>query len=164
MHRFRTAAEQGSLLHLLAVESGGLVRRSWPSDGLHSKLNRRATRVAVVTGAGAGIGKAIAERLAQGGVEVVGVDLAFGEEPSEGIRHEQVDVTDLAAMRQLIDDIAQQRGLDILVNNAAVIIARTVVDCAEDDYDRVMAVNVKAPFFAMQAAIPHMLEGRGARS
>jgi NAD(P)-dependent dehydrogenase (short-subunit alcohol dehydrogenase family) len=128
-------------------------------------------RGALVTGAADGIGRSIAVLLASRGAFVTAVDI-----DAEGLAATaallgfsgvgvEVDVTDTAALRSAVSDAATAGpgSLDILVNNAAVIVARTVEDCTEDEYDRVMAVNVKAPFFAMQAALPHLRAGgRGA--
>jgi NAD(P)-dependent dehydrogenase (short-subunit alcohol dehydrogenase family) len=126
-------------------------------------------RGAFVTGAADGIGRAIALVLASRGAFVTAVDVeAEGLAETASLLGSSgvgvaLDVTDTAALRSAVSDAAARGSLDILVNNAAVIVARTVEDCTEDDYDRVMAVNVKAPFFAIQAALPHLRDGgRGA--
>jgi len=121
-------------------------------------------KVAIVTGAASGIGRATAERLAAEGATVVGVDRdGDGLSGSAGMAETHVhDVTDPDADRQLVDDVAATHGrLDVLCNVAGVLRFAHAADHTREDWDRTMAVNLSAPWFLMQAALPHLEATRG---
>lgn len=119
-------------------------------------------RVAVVTGAGRGLGRAIATRLAEAGAAVCCADVVTdtAEETAARVREaggtawaHTVDVTDRLAVDALVADAVDRHGhLDVMVNNAAIIVDSTVLDTTEEDLDRVMAVNFKGVFFGCQSA------------
>lgn len=123
-------------------------------------------KIAVVTGAGSGIGEATARLMAREGAIVVLADRAApaAEAVARDIAAQggtaearEVDVGDAAAMRQMIEAVAQRHGrLDVLVNNAGYGIAANVVDTAEDDWARLMRVNVDGVFHGCKYAIPIM--------
>jgi len=117
-------------------------------------------RVAVITGAGSGIGLACAERFTQEGATVVGIDIASGDWSGE---MHTVDVRDEAAVAAAMTTAARSHGaIDVLVNSAGVAGGGAVhmVDAAE--WDRVIDVNLKGTFLACKHALPSMLErGRG---
>jgi NAD(P)-dependent dehydrogenase (short-subunit alcohol dehydrogenase family) len=130
-------------------------------------------KIAVVTGAGSGIGEATARLMAREGAVVVLADRAAPAAQSvaqdiaaQGGTAEvrEVDVGDAAAMRQMIEAVAQRHGrLDVLVNNAGYGIAANVVDTDEDDWARLMRVNVDGVFHGSKYAIPIMRrQGGGA--
>lgn len=127
-------------------------------------------RVALVTGSTSGIGKGIAFQLAALGASVVvsGRSERRGGEvvaavTAGGGRATFVacDLTDEADCRALVERAAEHFGrLDILVNNAADTSRGDVSTTRIDDWDRIFAINVRAPFILMQAAVPH-LEAQG---
>ena len=121
-------------------------------------------RVALVTGAGRGLGRSIALALAQAGAELwlvarthEEVEQAAAEIRSAGGRAHAAacDVTDAAAVRRAVSAIP---ALDILVNNAGMNIPEPFVEVSEAHLDQVLALNVKAAFVVAQAAAKKMLE------
>lgn len=123
-------------------------------------------RVALVTGAGRGIGRGAAAALAAAGAEVVlmsrtAADLeeAAAEIGRRGGRARSVvcDVTDGAALGRAIGGLAR---LDILVNNAGMNIPEGFVDVSETNLDRMLTLNVRAAFLTAQAAVKKMLEAK----
>jgi 3-oxoacyl-[acyl-carrier protein] reductase len=129
-------------------------------------------KVALVTGASRGIGRAIAVRLAEQGATVVAA--ARGENAAEtaaaimksGGRAESVglDVTDHAAVAELPGSIVSRHGrLDIVVSNAGIARDQLLLRMKRDDWDAVMATNLTAAFALAQAAMRPMLKQRGGR-
>jgi NAD(P)-dependent dehydrogenase (short-subunit alcohol dehydrogenase family) len=126
-------------------------------------LKRLDGRRAIVTGGGAGIGRAIAHRLAEEGARVVVADIdepaaaTVAAELGNGAVARQVDVSLSGEVEALVrESVELMGGLDVFVNNAGVGVAATVVETSEEDYDRIMAVNVKGTFHGMKHAIPAM--------
>jgi glucose 1-dehydrogenase len=118
-------------------------------------------KVALITGAGSGIGQGIAKRFAEEGARIVidfigpsqGADDTLNmvrQAGSFGVTVE-ADVTKSADIKKLVD-IAYDKmgGLDILVNNAGIEKKASFTDVTEEDYDKVLAVNLKGPFFLTQ--------------
>jgi 3-oxoacyl-[acyl-carrier protein] reductase len=129
-------------------------------------------RVAVVTGAGRGLGAAIAAELAAQGATVVVADrdAALAHDTAERLTAEGhratahvADVTDPAQVAALFDDTARAHGrLDVLVNNAGIGAIAPSEDLAYDLWSRTLAVNLTGTFLCAQAAARHMLPaGRG---
>lgn len=124
-------------------------------------------RTAVVTGAGSGIGRAIATALAERGWRVVVTDIdaegaaqtAAGLTGSGERGHEYLrfDVTDRDAAVALADDVADRLGLDAWINNAGVSAMQRFVDVSPEQYDRSLEINLKAVFFCGQAAARAMI-------
>ena len=134
---------------------------------------RLKDKVALITGAASGIGRASALRFAQEGAKVVAVDIQ-GESADETavlIRAEggtatsiYADVTDSDAVRRMISTAIEAYGrLDILFNNAGISIRGTILDMDEQSFDQLFAVNVKGVFLGCKEAIPIMKsQGGGA--
>jgi 3-oxoacyl-[acyl-carrier protein] reductase len=120
-------------------------------------------KIAIVTGASAGIGRAIAERLTQEGATVV---VNYGKSADKakavvaGIESKggkavavQADMSKIADVRRLVRETVQRFGrLDILVNNAGMVIFKPLVETTEQEFDQIFALNAKGPYFAMQEA------------
>ena len=126
-------------------------------------------RVAIVTGAASGIGRASAIAFAREGARVVVADRneKEGEETASAIKAEghqavfaQVDVAREAEIARMIGETADRwNRIDILFNNAGVLLVKPVEQMSEEEWDRVMAINVKAAFLAIKHVVPHMRRG-----
>ncbi|NNM78136.1 SDR family oxidoreductase [Sphingomonas sp. ID1715] len=119
---------------------------------------------AVITGAANGIGRAIAERFAAEGAELLLADIAAAELEAVAARLGQrwvvADLCGSAGLDAIFARVDQDwGGLDILVNNAGVTHAATLDELTEDDFDRVLAINLKAALFGTQRAARLMGEG-----
>ena len=121
-------------------------------------MSSRPTRVALITGTSRGIGTALAAAFADEGYAVVGCGRSAGPDVGvAGMDYRRCDVSDPAATRDLVAGTVAAHGrLDVLVNNAAVEIEGTVEDTTVEQWDEVLAVNVRAPALLAAAAIPHM--------
>jgi len=125
-------------------------------------------KVAVITGAAAGIGQATARKFASEGATVILCDLAKDavEQEASNLRSEgyaataySLDVTDRAGIEALAADVIEKIGrIDILVNNAGITLDAKVTRMTEDQFDRVIDVNLKGVFNCTQAVVGAMLE------
>ena len=127
---------------------------------------RLSGKTAVVTGSSQGIGRGIVERFAREGADVV-INYHHNAADAQAVLAEvekagrrgltvQADVSTTAGVRRLIDTAVDHFGaLDILVNNAGVEVNAPFWEVTEEDYDRVLNVNLKGVFFATQAVVNH---------
>ncbi len=125
-------------------------------------------RVAIVTGAARGIGKAVVEAFVEAdAAHVVATDILQEELNELAEAHARVtaatlDVTDQDGWRKLAaDTVAAQGGLDILINNAGILVFNLLEDTSFDDFRRLMDVNVNGVFLGIQAAAAHMKKSGG---
>ena len=138
----------------------------WPSAGLGTIRGR----VALVTGGTRGIGAAICRQLAEGGADVAAgywrdqevaekFVASMSEEYPRRITVHEGNIGDPDDCRGVLREVIDQHGrLDILVNNAGITIDRTVAKMTDDDWQKVIAVNLSGAFFMAQAAVEHMIE------
>jgi NAD(P)-dependent dehydrogenase (short-subunit alcohol dehydrogenase family) len=132
-----------------------------------------AGKVALVTGGGQGIGRALSLALAKAGADVAVADILLT--PAQQVSAEiealgrrslaiYVDVTQPASVQAMVETCQQGLGgLDILVNNAGIFPIKPVTAIAEEEWDRVMAVNLKGTFLCSQAALGLMRRAGGGR-
>jgi 3-oxoacyl-[acyl-carrier protein] reductase len=143
-------------------------------DAREAELSKRLNgKVAIVTGSGQGIGRAIAEVFAREGATVVVATRTpeHGEETVRLVRSAggaaefwHIDVGDAAVVRTMVDDVAKRLGrLDIVVHNAAAFARYRVADMDDAALDRLLNVNLKACFTLARASLPHMRKAGGGR-
>jgi 2-keto-3-deoxy-L-fuconate dehydrogenase len=122
-------------------------------------------KVAAVTGAGSGIGKAISEAFAADGavVRIVDSDLVRAQSVAEGIQAggrtataHQCDISSQASTLSTFQELCEDGGVDILVNNAGISHVGTLEQTTNEDLDRIFQVNVKGAYNCMFSCIPHM--------
>jgi glucose 1-dehydrogenase len=132
-------------------------------------------KVAIVTGGNSGIGQAIVLELARQGANVV-IDYVTHPEATQALERRiaelgdqsigvKADVSKLADLKRLIAAAVERFGrLDIMVNNAGIETRTSVLDTSEDQYDKVLAINLKSAFFGTQLAAQQMIkQGGGGR-
>jgi glucose 1-dehydrogenase len=134
-------------------------------------MRRLEGKVAIVTGAGSGIGQGIAKRLGSEGAKVV-IDFVGSEAGADETRQAiqasgsqavvvQADITQTADIQKLVDTAWSRFGsADILVNNAGMEKKSAFWDTTEADYDKVLAVNLRGPFFLTQAFVRRLRDAR----
>jgi NAD(P)-dependent dehydrogenase (short-subunit alcohol dehydrogenase family) len=132
-----------------------------------------AGKAALVTGAAGGIGRGVALELAREGASVLVSDLAaakVGGEETVGLIEAEggraaftaCDVTSADDCAALVDTVLARFGtLDCAVNNAGIAVHKPLAEVTEEEYDRVLAVNLKGVFLGMRAQIPAMVQGGG---
>lgn len=117
-------------------------------------------RVALVTGAGRGIGHDLALALEGAGATVVS-GVRGGEGPTKTVR---LDLREVGSIRAAVDEVVARHGtIDVLVNNAGLGTNHDALDATEEEWDELMAVNLRGLFFACQAAGRHMVRAGSGR-
>jgi NAD(P)-dependent dehydrogenase (short-subunit alcohol dehydrogenase family) len=129
---------------------------------MNSDAGKLSGKVAIVTGAASGIGEAIAELYLNEGARVVVSDL-----PGHGLAQRyqnpaqvhavEIDVTADEAPQRIVEAATREfGGLDILVNNAGIAIGKQFEETTDEEFDRIMNVNVRSVFRVTRAAVPHL--------
>ncbi|SRR5579871_313636 len=130
-------------------------------------------RVAIVTGAAGGIGRAICQRFIEEGINIIGVDVndhalkdlvaKLGVDQSR-LLPVAVDITDYERVKEAVDRTVARFGkLDILVNNAGWDIAKPFLQSEPDLWDKIIAINLRGPLNLHKAALPHLIAGGGGK-
>lgn len=146
-------------------------RRDFASVSSRTFPNRFADKTALVTGGASGMGRAQALRLAAEGAKVAIIDRngTGAEEVAHDIEQMgtaacalTADVSDVdavdGAIRQAVDTLG---SVDLLFNNAGIVLVKPYAESTEDDFDRIMSVNVKSAFMVTRRVIPQMIEAGG---
>jgi len=141
---------------------------SRPSGRIEMRLRQK---VMVITGGGAGIGQATAVRCAREGAKILVMDVA-----DEGLRETermlmeegsghlcvQADVTRDSDWKRVIDLAVERHGrLDVLFNNAGTNLVKPVTETTEEEWERILGLNLKGTFLGVKHALPMMVEGHG---
>ena len=131
---------------------------------------RLRKKVAIITGAGSGIGRATAVLFSQEGAEVVVVDInrEGGQATLDMIKEKRrealliTDITDASQVKSMVAEVVKAYGrIDILVNNAGLFARGDVITVNEEQWDKVMAVNLRAAFLCCKYCIPQMIGSGG---
>src|ERR1700689_3780843 len=128
-------------------------------------------RVAIVTGAASGIGRASSLAFAREGAQVIAADLdeQGGKETVARIQAQgyeaffiRTDVTSEVEVKRMVEETIHRWGrIDILFNNAGIVLAKSLEETTEAEWDRVISVNVKGAFLAIKHVAPHMRRNGG---
>lgn len=128
-------------------------------------MNRLAGKIALITGAARGIGKAFAEAYVKEGARVAIADInisaakAAADELGDAAIAVELDVTQQDSIDAGVNETVEKFDkIDILINNAALFTAAPIVEIGRADYDRVFSVNVAGTLFTLQAVARHMIE------
>lgn len=134
-------------------------------------MRRLAGKIAIVTGAGQGIGEAIARRFASEGADVVIAEIdvftgqataaALARDSGTRVRFIRTDVTDTASVEAMVAETSGELGApDILVNNAGIAVFGNPLEITDADWARCMAVDLEGAWRCCRAVLPHMLAKR----
>lgn len=117
----------------------------------------------LVTGGSRGIGRAVVERLAGDGYDIINLDLQAPEQALANEQHWQVDVSDEEALREVLRQVVAQRPVTRLVNNAGIVRPARIEQTDLRDMEAVMSVNLGASIVCTQMLLPGMKEAGGGR-
>jgi NAD(P)-dependent dehydrogenase (short-subunit alcohol dehydrogenase family) len=128
-------------------------------------------KVVIVTGAASGIGAAIVELFLQHGARLVAVDI----DPKLPNAFKDLESAHAGRLRFVVGDVSHEETatryaqaaieafgrIDVMINNAAIAMVKRIADLSEDEWDRVMNINVKSIYWSAKAVVPHMQRGGG---
>ncbi len=170
-HFIQAAPTEISLVDEAQTFVGNMAQRTipyWTQERSYPVATLQGA-VVVVTGAGRGIGRAIAEELGQGGAKIV-VNYSRSKGPADELVAKlrnsgspqavaiQADVSHAAEATNLIEETVKQFGrIDVLVNNAGINIDRSLKNMSAEDWDTVIQVDLNAYFYTVKAALPHFM-------
>ena len=117
----------------------------------------------LITGASQGVGRAIATRVIQDGYRVINLDKKAPKSLLEGETYHSIDLMDPQAIEELIPKITKQEPILRLVNNAGFIRPGALENTTLDDFEAVMALNLRAPMLLAQQLLPHMRQAKFGR-
>lgn len=124
-------------------------------------VDRMKGKVALITGASRGQGRAMAELFLEEGAEaVISGDVLDARTP-EGSRvdFQKMDITKPEDWTRVVDGIIEQHGkIDVLINNAAICEYETILETTVEQYDRILDIDLKSIFLGMKEVLPHMIE------
>jgi|ADGO01.1.fsa_nt_gi Dehydrogenases with different specificities (related to short-chain alcohol dehydrogenases) len=122
------------------------------------------SRTVLITGVAGGIGSATAQVFAEAGWRVIGVDRGDRPAPTSLHRFIRADIADIEQSRAIFDEVTAQEGrLDALVNNAAIQVAKPLVETTPEEWDAVMASNLRSVYLGVRHAYPLLrADGGGA--
>ncbi|WP_304160480.1 3-oxoacyl-[acyl-carrier-protein] reductase [Fusobacterium ulcerans] len=125
-------------------------------------MDRLKGKIALVTGSARGIGRAVVEKFAAEGAEmVISCDMGDAVYEQSNVRHEILNVTDRAAIKEFVAKIAAEYGrIDILINNAGITKDALLQRMTEEQWDAVINVNLKGVFNMTQAVAPIMSKNK----
>lgn len=130
---------------------------------------RLENKVAIITGGAGGIGLAAVKRFLEEGAKVAIVDYdkqqgeKIEEELGENVAFFAVDVSKLADVKEMVEQVVDRFGkIDILINNAGITRDATLVKMSEEDFEKVIQINLNGVYYCTQAVAPHMIaQGSG---
>lgn len=126
-------------------------------------VDRMLGKVALITGASRGQGRAMAELfLEEGAAAVISADVLDPREP-EGSRvdFQKMDITKADQWKRVVDGIIAEHGkIDVLINNAAICEYEPILETTEEQYDRILDIDLKSIFLGMKEVLPHMIAAK----
>lgn len=134
-------------------------------------MSKVKNKSVIVTGAGSGIGKTVAQQFAENGAKVICADIKGAEESAKAIQDDggtaigvHLDVTQLDSWKEAKEKaISEFRSVDVLCNIAGISEAVDIVDLEENDFDNMININLKGTFFGMKTVLPEFVKNESGK-